>query len=261
MDKQEQFLQERDAHLEMVEVFVTNGVTVYNNHYYSGNIYLVEKYKADSLINEGNAVKVSFPDLDRIKDKMEAKVNKLSSDVEKINNNSRLTPDAKVSDKAELVNHVEKELRELNDSYLFWVNQLLQEEKNKALDVNRNKDYDADKVAEKTGIIISEIEMSFSIDDAITKIEDHLEFIDESTSRRLLSQFTKIKAILEEKGKHTQNPSRKISKIYQKIKDASQNENQELATVKHRLLKTLKEKTEFSGVIPARFYAIKGRRY
>ncbi|WP_272031220.1 hypothetical protein [Oceanobacillus kimchii] len=261
MDKQEQFLQERDAHLKMVEVFITNGVTVFSNHYFSGNIYLVEKYKADKLIDEGNAIKISFPQLDSIEKKLEARVDKLEKDIEKLISNQRLTYDAKSEARQDLINQADQELKEMNKSYMFWIDELIKDEKNKSIDFNSKSDYNHDKLEEKVGIIISEIEMSFSFDDAIRKLEDHLEFIDEPTSIRLLSKFTIIKDILMKKGRNIQGLSRKISGVYNKIKDSSQNKMQEQATVKFRMLQAIKEKKEHYTAIPRKFHHIKGKRY
>ncbi|GAQ18523.1 resolvase [Oceanobacillus picturae] len=256
---QQQWYQERDQHLELMEVFVKHDTSAYGGRFAGGSIYNVEKYKADELIKNGDAIKVDVPELDKIKSKAGLIISKLEGDIKGVNDNHRLTVDAKQEDIDKLVSEAESELNDLNENYYNKTEELITNQKRSISSDLTGTTVDHLAVEQEVGILKSEIEMSPTFEEALNKISEKVTLMDTATARKFLSQFIEVKQILQEKRTGKPIEIVQLNRVYQEIKDASYTSKQAKINEKIEILESILNKKGLSNIIPPKFRIIKRR--
>lgn len=229
-------------------------------------IYSVEKHVADELISQGKAREVNYQSLNAHKEGVEKLIKEYEQKISSINQNYRLTPVAKSEEIAIVKQETEAKVAEHQNNYDKDLKILKQAAKKTAGTIELDDSYNTDKVRQTVGIVKTDVSMASSFTQAIESINEQVKNIDRDSARELLSQFSEIKMLLEEKGETMQSRddvsrkttvNRAIRQAYELIKQTSTNELQKNASVEFRMLEAVEK---YHGNIRGEFDRI-NRKY
>lgn len=236
--------------MEYKDIFMIENVSDRGTRKTAGYIYSVESHIASELISEGKAKEINYQSLNSHKQSVENLTKELEQKITEINENHRLTPEAKAEDISLLKKEFAAKAADYQNRYDQDLQTLKQSAKQHAKTIELDEGYDANKVRQTVGIVKTEVSMANSFTKAIEAINEQLEFIDRDSARELLSQFSEIKATLEEKGATMQardDNSRRttvttaVRRVYESIKQAAANERQVNASVEYRMLEAIEQ--------------------
>ncbi len=248
--------------MEYQQIYITQDENVGGLRYTAGNIYLVEKHIADQLIGEGKARVAEYVSLNSHKQEVNKAISELEEEVQRISKNQRLAPEAKKDDILQLVKEYDERINSIQDQYMKDIDTLYRAAQEKAITINIDDKFNADKARQEAGIIRSEIEMIPSLLVAAETIQSKLEFIDRGTARELLSQFIDVKRALEEKGKNGQISDSlvriTIQNIYNGLKKVADDPVQVKATEEAAMIKAIKK---YEGDITKPYRTLVNKKY
>jgi len=235
---------------EYTDVFMLANDTDRGTRKLAGYIYSVEKHIANELVGAGKAKEINYQSLNSHKQEVTKLSKELEEKIAAINENRRLSPEAKLEDIALVKKEIEAKVAQIQEDYNKDLQTLKQSAKQNAKTIELDEGYDANKVRQTVGIVKTEVSMANSFTKAIEAINEQLEFIDRDSARELLSQFSEIKATLEEKGATMQardDNSRRttvttaVRRVYESIKQAAANERQVNASIEYRMLEAIEQ--------------------
>ncbi|MGG4467225.1 hypothetical protein ABER68_04200 [Paenibacillus alvei] len=250
-----------------IDIFMLESVADRGTRKSADYIYSEEKHVANELISQGKAKEINYQSLNSHKESVENLIKEYEQKISSIKQNYRLTPVAKSEEIAIVKQETEVKVTEHQNNYDKDLRILKQAAKNTAGTIELDDSYNADKVRQTVGIVKTEVSMASSFTQAIEAIDEQVKNIDRDSARELLSQFSEIKTLLEEKGETMQarddvsrktTVNRAIRQVYELIKQTSTNERQKNAFVEYRMLEAVEK---YRGNIRGDFDRIASKHY
>jgi predicted nucleic acid-binding Zn-ribbon protein len=246
--------------MEQVEVYMLKNDSTGGLRYSAGYIYSMDKHVAERLKRDGIAKEINYQSLNAHRSSVSKTVEELQQEIEKIENNKRLTDDAKREDTQRVIQTYEEKVNELQAKYNKDLETLKDAAKKNASTFETEENFDADKVRQHAGMIRSEVEMAVSLTRSAEAIQEQLTFMDKGTARELLAQFTDIKRSMEEKGTAANISAPLINKtvrnVYDGLKKAAEDSTQVSASAEYNLLRAVQD---YRGDITGPFHTFKRR--
>lgn len=217
---------------EYVDIYMLVSETIDGNYSQAGKIYAFTEVRAKELIKEGKGKDPYDYMLNYWCEKSEQLLEDFQKERDAIRESDRLTETAKAEDVQALIEKYDSQFATIQRLYEEEIKSRLEEAKKEAgiSALKEQTQFDSDKVRREAGIIASDVIMTTTLKEAITYLEEKLEFIDKEVARELLSQFTTIKTHLDSlKSESTVDrvmASTRIRSVYDDLKRASSGEAQ-----------------------------------
>lgn len=214
------------------DVYMLVSETIDGSYSQAGKIYTFTEGRAKELIKEGKGKEPYDYILNYWCEKSEQLLEDFQKERDTIRDSDRLTETAKTEDVQALVEKYDRQFATIQRLYEEEIKSRLEEAKKEAgiSALKQQTQFDSDKVRREAGVIASDVIMTTSLKEAITYLEEKLEFIDIEVARELLSQFTTIKMHLDSlKSESTVDrvmTSTRIRSLYDDLKRASSGEAQ-----------------------------------
>lgn len=214
------------------DVYMLVSETIDGSYSEAGKIYTFDEERADGLIKEGKGKQPYDFMLSHWHQRSEQLLEEFQKERDTIRESDRLTDTAKAEDVQALIEKYDSQFTTIQRLYEEEIENRLGEAKKEAgiSALKQQTQFDSDKVRREAGIIASDVIMTTSLKEAITYLEEKLEFIDIEVARELLSQFTTIKTHLDSlKSESTVDrvmASTRIRSVYDGLKRASSGEVQ-----------------------------------
>ncbi|MHC8516197.1 hypothetical protein [Sporosarcina sp. ITBMC105] len=227
--------------MKNVDVYMIESGFIGGSSNTAGYIYSLEEHVAQTYVEEGKAKIVNFPSLNAYKKSVDDATSELEKELEAIDSNDRLTPEAKKEDRKELQEVYDQKLDEIDAEYKKELDKLLNNAQQKAGELT--SDYDKDVARVKVGHIKAGVVMATSFTEALETLQREVELIDKGTAMELLAHFADIKKELDELGQAIDKVSRTryIRDVYNDIRQKSLDAKQVGAQLDYNILKALKK--------------------
>lgn len=226
-----------------VDIYMIESVSDGMGRKEAGYIYSVEEHIAEDMVKEGTAKVVNYPSLKAYEEAVEHITEQYKKKSEEIENNLRLTDEAKAEDKEKLLEESKQKVAEIEADYRQELDNLLGESIKKASEVEPKLGYDKDVVQVKVGHIRADVAMSSSFTEALEILKKEVLVMDKNVATELLAQFAEVKRELDELGQNipSADRSRYIRGVYTDLKQKARDEKQAGALLDVDILNALKK--------------------
>lgn len=244
---------EKHPKLELVEVFMIDEDSYGGSPKYKGNIYQIEKFKAEDFEKNGTGIIIDVPEINVFQKRIDSLAQKLQDEVDKVNHNARLSPQGKREDVTELLNKYQVEADEIQEAYKQKLAFLKRYELENLQKAPTGAKLSLDEARTQAGIFRSELSMIDDYDESVGFINTRIGALDVNVNRELLAQFSEIKKELEEKGESRETYSstanayaqivrkQQIQELYGKLKEATYGPGQAKSANKYDMLSAIEK--------------------